>query len=362
MALNPSPRFWDGKVVLVTGHTGFKGAWLSLWLASLGSQVVGLANGRPSAPCLYDVAGVSKDVVSTEADVRKLDQVLQVVSEHRPEIVFHLAAQPLVRRSYIDPVETFATNVMGSVHVLEATRRVASARVVVNVTSDKCYENREWPWAYREQDTLGGRDPYSSSKACVELVTSAFAASFFNHEGTAAVATARAGNVIGGGDWGADRLIPDLMRATIADRPARLRNPAAVRPWQHVVNPLAGYLLMAERMWHDRAYAGAWNFGPVDADALPVATVVERVSELWGPGLHWEQDPDDHPHEAHDLRVDAARARQQLGWLPTWDLAHGLAATVAWYRAYARGADMRAFTLAQLREFQGALSEVPTTP
>jgi len=349
-------RFWSRKRVLLTGHTGFKGSWLALWLTIMGAEVVGLSNGRPTQPSLFDVARIAEDVASVEVDVRDLERIERFMRDFHPDVVLHLAAQPLVRRSYENPVETYAINVMGTVHVLEAIRRIGSVRVVVNVTSDKCYENREWEWGYREDEPMGGRDPYSSSKGCAELVTAAYRSSFFSGGDSPALASARAGNVIGGGDWAPDRLVPDLMRAALSGVSLSVRNPKAVRPWQHVLNPLSGYLLLAERLWHAREYADGWNFGPPDTDARPVVWVVERVAALWGAGLRWESDPSEHPHEAHSLKLDSSRARQRLGWAPKWDLERGLAATVDWYRAYRDGEDVRAFTLAQIEAYQAASS------
>jgi CDP-glucose 4,6-dehydratase len=349
-------RFWSARRVLLTGHTGFKGGWLALWLSSMGAEVVGVSNGQPTNPALFDVARIAESVTSVEADVRDFERLDRLMRDFQPDVVLHLAAQPLVRRSYEDPVATYAINVMGTVHVLEAIRRVGSVRAVVNVTSDKCYENREWEWGYREDEPKGGRDPYSSSKGCAELVTAAYRSSFFSGVDCPALASARAGNVIGGGDWAADRLVPDLMRAALSGVPLSVRNPTAVRPWQHVLNPLSGYLLLAERLWAARDYADGWNFGPPDTDARPVRWVVERVAALWGAGLDWASDPGEHPHEAHSLKLDSSRARERLAWAPRWDLERGLAATVDWYRAYRDGADMRAFSLAQIEAYQAASS------
>jgi CDP-glucose 4,6-dehydratase len=350
----PDPQFWSARRVLVTGHTGFKGAWLCLWLASLGARVAGFGRA-PSAPSLYALARVGEDVEHVEGDVRDGEAVAAAVARLAPEVVIHMAAQALVRRSFADPVETYATNAMGTVHVLDAVRRRgADVRVIVIVSSDKCYENREWVWGYREDDRLGGHDPYSSSKACAELVTAAYRSSFFDGEAAAAVASARAGNVFGGGDFGEDRLLPDVFRAALAGAAIRVRNPHAVRPWQHVLNPLSGYLRLAERAWNDRAYATAWNFGPPDDDARPVRWIVERLAALWGEPLRWEIDPGPHPHEARRLKLDSSLARARLGWAPTWSLEAGLERTVAWHRAQRDGADLRAVTLDQLRGFAAA--------
>jgi CDP-glucose 4,6-dehydratase len=352
------PTFWQGKRILVTGHTGFKGSWLSLWLKLMGAEVSGYALDPPTSPSLYDLAGIAQDLVGTTGDVRDFRALKQALVAQRPEIVLHLAAQALVRRSYADPVETYATNVMGVVHLLEAVRQVESVRAVVIVSSDKCYENREWVWGYREIDPLGGFDPYSSSKGCQELVAAAFRRSFFARAGTAdrsvAVASARAGNVIGGGDWGEDRLIPDLMRAALAGEVARIRYPQAIRPWQHVLEPLGGYLLLAEKLCGPEApeYAEAWNFGPGEAAAQPVGWVVERLASLWGDGLRWEQERNQHPHEAQMLRLDCSKARQRLGWRPRLDLEQTLGWTVEWYQAYQAGPEsVRDMTKAQIRRY-----------
>jgi CDP-glucose 4,6-dehydratase len=347
-------RFWSGRRVLITGQTGFKGAWLSLWLTELGARVSGFARDVPTDPSLYALAGVDALVEHVEGDIRDGQRLTEALARLRPEIVLHLAAQPLVRRSFRDPVETYATNVMGTVNVLDAVRRAGGdVRVVVVVSSDKCYQNREWAWGYRETDPMGGHDPYSSSKGCAELVTAAYRASYFDTTDAPAVASARAGNVFGGGDWGEDRLLPDVFRGALADAPIRIRNPESVRPWQHVLNPLSGYLRLAERAWSDRELAQGWNFGPADGDARPVRWIVERLEPLWGAPLRWEVDPGPHPHEAQWLKLDSSRARARLDWTPGWDLAAGLERTVAWYRAYRDGADVRGTTLGQIRAFAG---------
>jgi CDP-glucose 4,6-dehydratase len=350
-ATNPDRDFWRGRRVLVLGHTGFKGSWLCLWLHRMGASLAGLSLPPPTEPSLYSLAGLDGVMATTYGDIRDLDVVTDAVRTWQPEIVFHLAAQALVRASYRQPVETYATNVMGTVHVLEAVRAIPSVRSVVVVTSDKCYENREWPWAYRETDALGGHDPYSSSKACAELVVAAYRRSFLAVAGgrVVGVATARAGNVIGGGDWADDRLLPDCIKALSAGRCIEIRHPHAVRPWQHVLDPLRGYLLLAEHLHADAAAFGdAWNFGPADDDARPVSWIVSRVVEQWGEGAAWSQASGDPPHETNWLKVDASRARMNLGWAPRLPLADALAWTVAWYRCLSTGAAARALTEEQL--------------
>jgi CDP-glucose 4,6-dehydratase len=347
-----TPDFWRGRRVLLTGHTGFKGSWLALWLADMGADVTGLADGVPTEPSLFELAGLTDTVPTVHADVRDAEAVQRVVAETRPEVVLHLAAQPLVRRSFVAPRETFEVNIMGTVNVLEAVRLAPAVRAVVNVTSDKCYENRDWEWAYREDEPMGGHDPYSSSKGASELVTSAYRRSFFSDPDSPRLASARAGNVIGGGDWGADRLIPDVMRAALEDRQVEIRNPGATRPWQHVLNPLCGYLVLAQRLWEDAAAATAWNFGPADEDARPVAWILERLDALWPGGLRWEHDAGAHPHETRYLKVDSSRARAHLGWAPRWGLERALESIVEWYAGLRAGADMRAVSLAQLKAFE----------
>ena len=351
-SLEVNAAFWKGKRVLLTGHTGFKGSWLSLWLQRLGAQVTGLALAPPTNPSLFATARVAEGMASIEGDIRDAAAVERAFAQARPEIVLHMAAQPLVRRSYVDPAETYSTNVMGLLNVLEAARRAGSVRAMVNVTTDKCYENREWAWGYRENEALGGYDPYSSSKACAEILTASYRRSFFG-EGQAAVATARAGNVIGGGDWAADRLVADIMRAVEDGEPVRIRNPHAIRPWQHVLEPLRGYLMLAERLHAgDRAFAEAWNFGPHDNDARPVGWIVEELVRRWGPGARYEIDAGEHPHEATYLKLDISKARAQLGWSPRVDLAGALDRIVAWYKAHQAQADMREVTLRQIADYE----------
>ena len=347
--------FWRDRRVLVTGHTGFKGAWLALWLDRLGARVTGFALPATTSPNLFTLAALDRRIDSELGDVRDPAAVDAVIARSRAEVVFHLAAQSLVRRSYVDPVGTYATNVMGTAHVLDAARRAPGLRAIVVITSDKCYENREWHWPYREDEAMGGHDPYSSSKGCAELVTAAWRRSFFSSDGARAigVGSARAGNVIGGGDWAEDRLVPDCMRAFASGQPVVLRRPDAVRPWQHVLEPLSGYLALAERLAGDPASFGeAWNFGPAADDTRPVAWVVDRLSEFWGDGARWEPDPGTHPHEAGLLQVDASKARARLGWTPRLSLTEGLRWTVDWYRRFEAGEDAAALTLDQIDRFE----------
>lgn len=344
--------FWHGRRVFLTGHTGFKGSWLALWLQSKGSQVKGYALAPNTDPSLFEVARVADGMESQFADIRDLDALRSSMSAFAPDILIHMAAQPLVRLSYREPVETYAVNVMGTVHVLEAARACPGLRAIVSVTTDKCYENKEWVWAYREDEPMGGHDPYSSSKGCAELVTAGYRRSFFADQGTAAVATARAGNVIGGGDWAEDRLIPDILTAFGAGRTVPVRNPLATRPWQHVLEPLSGYLRLAEMLWQDKAaFAQAWNFGPREEDARPVQWIVERMIEAWGPGARWERDAGFHPHEARFLKLDIAKAREQLGWAPRWPLDKTLRTIVGWHKAWMDGADMRARCLDEIAAY-----------
>jgi CDP-glucose 4,6-dehydratase len=365
--MNSPPRgkvqadFWRGRRVLLTGHTGFKGAWLATWLQLLGAQVCGLSNGVPTEPSLYELARIG-DGMDTEfiVDVRDFDALSAAVAHSRPEIVVHMAAQSLVRRSFADPRETYETNVMGTVNVLEAVRRVGESRVVINVTSDKCYENREWDWSYREDEPMGGFDPYSSSKGCAELITAAFRRAFFEPDPSGPrVASARAGNVIGGGDWGEDRLLPDVMRAALDGKHVRVRNPAAIRPWQHVLNPLSGYLVLAQALWESREFATAWNFGPPDEESRPVRWVVEQLHLRWPGELRWECDNAAHPHEAHYLKVDSSRARTRLGWRPSWNLQETLDRIVDWYGAFANGVDVRVATREQIEAFAAVEAAKP---
>ena len=349
-------NFWQGKTVLVTGHTGFKGSWLSLWLQELGCEVIGLALDPPTNPSLFDQANVAKEMTSLHADIRDLEKVKGIFKEHKPEIVFHLAAQPLVRFSYQEPVETYQTNVMGTLNIIEAIRNINSVRSVVMITTDKCYENKEWVWGYREDEPMGGHDPYSSSKGCAELLIASFRASFFPNEKfnehKTGIATARAGNVIGGGDWADDRLIPDFIRAIKEGEVVKIRNPNAIRPWQHVLEPLSGYLKLAEQLFiYGMKYAEAWNFGPEEYDTKSVEWIVNKMSEIWESEVCWVYDEGDHPHEANYLKLDCSKAHNILLWRPKWSLDEALNKIVEWHRVELNGYNVRQITLNQINEY-----------
>ncbi|MEW6533349.1 MAG: CDP-glucose 4,6-dehydratase [Thermodesulfobacteriota bacterium] len=348
--------FWKNKRVLVSGHTGFKGGWLCLWLQKLGAQVVGYSLPPPTEPSLFEAATVARAMTSVIGDVRNFAPILDTISKHEPEVVIHMAAQSLVRRSYRDPVETYGTNIMGTVNVLEAVRLSETAKVVIIVTSDKCYENAESTCAYGEDAPLGGHDPYSSSKACAELVTAAYRSSFFSRSGDTPVApliaTVRAGNVIGGGDWSEDRLIPDIMKAFLAGAAPLIRNPSAVRPWQHVLDALRGYLLLAEHLWEKGSeYAQAWNFGPNPVDARSVEWVADQLADMWGDGARWEADRRLHPYEAQNLILDSTKAGELLGWRSKLTLPEALAWTCSWFKSYGDNASMRARCEADISAF-----------
>ena len=351
-----NPDFWHHRRVLVTGHTGFKGSWLSLWLQRLGASTAGYALEPPTRPNLFELADVGSGMRSHHGDVRNLPELERVMQEHRPEIVFHLAAQPIVRQAYRDPLDTFGTNALGTATLLEAVRRTPGVRAVVAITSDKCYDNVEWVWGYREDDRLGGHDPYSASKACAELIIDSYRRSFFppdQHDTHGvAVASTRAGNVIGGGDWSPDRLVPDVLDALHSGRKAELRNPGATRPWQHVLEPLSGYIMLAERLVEDGGdFAQAWNFGPAETSIRSVAWITEHLHRLWGREGDWQLDGEEHPHENTLLRLDSSKARARLGWQPRLELETALAWIVDWSKAHHAGRCMREVTLEQIRAY-----------
>lgn len=348
-----SSQAWDGRRVLVTGHTGFKGSWLSLWLARMGAEVVGFSDHALEPPALFNAASLGDLVDDRRGDVRDLEQLGGTVRDAKPEVVFHLAAQPFVRRSFEEPVETYAVNVMGTVNLLEAVRRADGVRAVVVVTSDKCYDNTGQGRPFAEGDPMGGHDPYSNSKGAAELVTDAFRRSYFA-DSQVNVASARAGNVIGGGDWGEDRLIPDIMRGVLEGEPVRIRRPDAVRPWQHVLNPVAGYLDLAAALLESGDFASGWNFGPDPGDTLPVGEIVELLDRSWPGGFSWEQDEGPHPHEAAFLSLDSTKARERLGWQPAWGIEQAVGAIVEWFEGFRSGADIRALTEAQVEAFEAA--------
>ena len=361
LAMNPA--FWRGKRVFLTGHTGFKGSWLSLWLCALGAEVNGYALNPPTNPSLFEVANVAGDMKSVIGDVRDLDALQKAMQEANPEIVIHMAAQPLVRYSYTNPVETYATNVMGLVHLLEAVRNTKGVKAVVNVTSDKCYDNREWVWGYREDEAMGGHDPYSNSKGCAELITAAYRSSFFNPEfyqkHGVAIASARAGNVIGGGDWASDRLIPDFIRAIVTGETVIIRSPNAIRPWQHVLEPLSGYLLLAEKLYnHGSKFAEAWNFGPSDNDAKSVEWIIGQLVNNWGSDASFKIDAGAaNLHEALFLKLDCSKAKMQISWKPQWDATETIKRICAWHKAHLDGQNMKAYSLVEIQQYQaGAIT------
>ena len=347
-----NPNFWQGKRVFLTGHTGFKGGWLSLWLQSMGAEVYGYALKSPTEPNFYTESGAYKGMSRSRiADIRDLDKLRNAMQAAHPEIVFHLAAQPLVRYSYKKPIETYEVNVMGTVHVLESVRATSSVKVVVNITTDKCYENREWSWGYREDEAMGGFDPYSSSKGCAELVSGAYRRSFLESD-SIALATARAGNVIGGGDWAEDRLIPDFLRAMDAGITLSIRSPHSTRPWQHVLEPLSGYLSLAESLFtHGESFAEGWNFGPNDEDARSVSWIVEQLAEI-RQDVQWQCDDSEQPHEANYLKLDSSKAKARLNWQAKWRLQTALEKTIEWHQAWKTGNVMRGVSLDQIAQYQ----------
>lgn len=348
---NVSACFWRDKRVLLTGHTGFKGSWLSIWLQSMGALVRGIALEPATEPALFDAARVANGMDHIIADIRDFKAILPHFQAFKPEVVIHLAAQPLVRLSYQQPIETYATNVMGTMHVLEAARQTGTVRAIVNVTTDKCYENREWVWGYRENEQMGGHDPYSSSKGCAELLSASYRQSFLK-DTDIALATARAGNVIGGGDWALNRLVPDILRAFERQDPVIIRNPNAIRPWQHVLEPLSGYLILAQKLYEQgQAFAEGWNFGPNDNDVKSVQWITEALVKGWGNGASWRLDDSKHPHEAHYLKLDISKARGDLNWEPRWSLDKALSEVIAWHQAWRAKQDVRAVCLEQINLF-----------
>lgn len=352
-------KFWKGKKVFLTGHTGFKGSWLSLWLQNMEANVTGYAFEPQTNPSFFVKAGVEQGMQSITGDVRDLESFKQAMSEACPDIVIHMAAQALVHYSYTNPVETYATNVMGTVNLMEAVRATDSVRAVVNITSDKCYENKEWPWGYRENEPMGGYDPYSSSKGCAELVTAAYRNSYFNPDNYddhgVAVASARAGNVIGGGDWALDRLIPDMIRAIQKEEPVIIRSPKAIRPWQHVLEPLAGYLKLAENLYNNGCdFCGGWNFGPSNSDTKTVEWIIEHMTQAWGPTASWKLDKNVQPHEASYLSLDSSKARMELKWQPSWNIEQTIEKIVEWHKADEQGVDMREFSLTQINDYMNS--------
>lgn len=355
-----NPSFWNGKRVFLTGHTGFKGGWLSLWLSSMGAKVTGYSLAPNTAPNFFEVAKVEGDIQQSYiADIRDLEKLQKAMADAKPEIVIHMAAQPLVRYSYANPVETYATNVMGTVHVLESIRCLDSVRAAVIVTTDKCYENQEWVWGYRENEPMGGYDPYSNSKGCAELVTNAYRQSYFNAEKydqhRLALASARAGNVIGGGDWSDDRLIPDAIKAFELKESLMIRNPLATRPWQHVLEPLSGYLILAQALYQKGPkFNGGWNFGPKDEDARSVHEVISLLIKNWGSMASWTQDESEQPHEAHSLKLDCSKARQYLNWVPRWSLEMAVENITQWHQTYHQQSDMREMSLIQIANYQNS--------
>ncbi len=347
------PEFWKGRKVFMTGHTGFKGSWLSLWLKKLGAEVTGYALTPPTTPAIFYEASVGQSLIrSIDADIRELSCFTDAMQAAEPEIIIHMAAQSLVRDSYKMPVDTYSTNVMGTVNMFEAVRNTSSVKAVLNITSDKCYENKEWSWGYRENEPMGGHDPYSSSKGCAELISDAYRKSFLQDAGIA-LATARTGNVIGGGDWAKDRIVPDAMRAFMEKKCLLIRNPMATRPWQHVLEPLSGYLMLCQLLiTHPEEYAEGWNFGPAEENAQAVSTLAEYMVKSWGENARWRLDGGEHPHESNYLKLDSSKANRWLKWSPVWGLEQSLEETVNWYKAWYMQNDMYDFTMTQIQFYQ----------
>ena len=354
------PIFWRDKRVFLTGHTGFKGGWLSLWLSSMGAKVTGYALAPITEPNFYESAGIANVInYSYTADIRDLKRLSSAINAADPEIVIHMAAQPLVRHSYDNPTETYATNVMGTVHILDCIRSVKSVRATVVITTDKCYENKEWFWGYRENEPMGGYDPYSSSKGCAELVVSAFRQSYFSDAQYSqhhnAIASARAGNVIGGGDWSQDRLIPDALKAFETKTPLMIRNPLAIRPWQHVLEPLSGYLVLAQSLYKEGTkFSGAWNFGPRDEDVRSVQEVINLLIQALPSSAKWGRDESEQPHEAYSLKLDCSKAKEYLGWMPKWSLETAIQNISEWQKAFLAKEDMQKISLQQIHNYQAS--------
>ena len=343
----PQEDFWRGKRVFLTGHTGFKGSWLAFWLDKLGAEVTGFSLPK-DFPLFPNPCGFAPDIPSVAGDIREYEQVRNAMRAQSPEIVMHLAAQPLVRLSYKEPLFTYAANVMGTANVLEAAREIGGVRAILVITTDKCYEDQKWAWPYRENDRLGGHDPYSASKACAEIVTSAFRSSYCASDEMPAVASARAGNIIGGGDWSEDRLVPDIVRAFLSGTSVHIRNPKAVRPWQHVLDPIRGYLQLTEKLWHDKSFAESWNFGPSDSETRSVEWMVRNFAEAWGTAPDWTLYEGNHPHETELLRLDCSKARQRLGWKSALSAQEAISLTADWYRRQAAGMESLALVEEQL--------------
>jgi CDP-glucose 4,6-dehydratase len=344
--------FWKGKKVYLTGHTGFKGSWLSLWLQNMGALVKGYSLDVNTKPALFTQANVAAEMESEIGDIRNLEQLTKSMVSFSPDILIHMAAQPLVRLSYLEPVDTYTTNVIGTVNVLEAARKCINLKAIVSVTTDKCYENKEWEWGYRENEPMGGHDPYASSKGCAELVTAAYRRSFFSTEYTASLASARAGNVIGGGDWAEDRLIPDILRAFEKSKPVVIRNPLSTRPWQHVLEPLSGYLVLAQELFlNGDEFAVGWNFGPKDEDCKPVSWILDKMVESWGGNASWSLDKNNNPHEAGFLKLDCSKAASRLKWNPKWNLQLTLKSIVDWHQIYSNGGDIKKQCLKEINTY-----------
>ena len=344
--------FWKNKKVFLTGHTGFKGSWTSLWLQSMGAVVKGYSLEPNTNPSLFIEANIADIIDSEIGDIRDLEQISKSMKDFNPDVLIHMAAQPLVRLSYQEPVDTYTTNVIGTVNVLEAARNCSNLKAIVSVTTDKCYENNEWEWGYRENEPMGGHDPYSSSKGCAELVTSAYRRSFFNTEDTASLASARAGNVIGGGDWADDRLIPDILRAFEKEESVIIRNPMSTRPWQHVLEPISGYLVLAQELYNNgEQFAEGWNFGPKDEDCRPVDWILDKMVAKWGKGASWELYKNNNPHEAGYLKLDCSKAANQLKWKPQWSLEETLQLIIEWHQVYINGGDVQKQCLKEIKKY-----------